>query len=53
MKLIIAHKNGRHRKETSFEIDAMTAHDPVKRAAAISAKSAGIAGRVVNWRIEE
>ena len=52
-KLIITTKNGRHRKDHEFEIDAETATDPVKRGQAVSAKSAGLPGNMVNWRVEE
>ncbi len=51
-RLIIVHKNGRHRKETPFEITTEEATDPIKRAGVISAKSA-MFDKVVNWRIEE
>jgi hypothetical protein len=50
-KLIITTKNGRHRKDPEFEIDDAVANDPVKRASAISAKSAQLSGDMVNWRI--
>lgn len=51
-KLIITTKNGRHRKDHTFEIDDAVAQDPIKRAGVISAKSAGLLDRVVNHRIE-
>lgn len=51
-KLILTTKNGRHRKDHTFEIDDAVAQDPVQRAATISAKSAQF-DRVVNWRIEQ
>lgn len=48
-KLIITTKNGRHRRDHT---DDAVAQDPIKRAGAISAKSAGLLDRVVNHRIE-
>ena len=52
-KLVITTKSGRHRKDHTFNIDDVVAQDPIKRAQAISAKSAGLLDRVVNYRIEE
>jgi hypothetical protein len=52
-KLIITYIKGRHRKEQTFQISDGEAEDPIKRAGVISAKSAAIDGRVVNWRIED
>lgn len=51
-KLIITTKNGRHRKDHTFDIDDTVAQDPVKRAGFISGKTAGLLDRVVNHRIE-
>ena len=51
-KLIITTKSGRHRKDHTFEISDEVAQDPIKRANAISTKSAGLLDRVVNHRIE-
>jgi hypothetical protein len=50
-KLVIDYMKGRWRKEASFMISDDDAEDPIKRASIISAKTAAIDGRVVNWRI--
>ena len=53
-KLIITVKagNGR-RKDIEYDIADEVASDPVKRASAISARSAEQLNRVVNWKIKD